>query len=519
MIVTTKLIIFDLEDVLINSWHNISGKLDINETDFEVIDHSNLRKDLQLGKTTEEKFFEEFVKLTHTKYSIEKLKSLVREALTPKSGMLELAKGLKSRYKIAILSNFTKEWAEYLIKTYGIDKIFDATFWSFERGIKKPWHGAYLEVTKHFGVSPQEAIFIDDKIRNTEAASKLGFNAITFENINQLKKELDILGVNAKPNIVLIGGGTGVPNLIEGLKKHDVNISAIVAITDNGRNSGMLRRDYNIPPPGDIRNSLVALSEADETMKKAFEYRFLDGYLEGTNTGNLLLLSFAKLFGSFGKAVEHASKILDVRGKVLPVSDANINICAEYEDGSVMEGEVSIRENKDAKSPIKRVFLKPDGVKALPEVIDEIMGADMIIIGPGRIYTSVITNLLINDVAEAIVKSPAKKAYVCNTMTEPNVTDNLKVSGFINILENYLGKNVFDYVVANTAIPSKETIDNFEKEFNVKMVELDKENLGNIKVIEGDFIHDEVKFKWNELSFLNHDPSKIATALVSILKM
>lgn len=512
-----KLIIFDLEDVLIQSWHNIARRLDIDEEDFKIVDHSNLRVDLQLGKITEDEFFEEFKKLTHTKYSAEELKLMVREALVPIDRMFDLVRGLKSRYKLAILSNFTKEWVEYLIKKYELDKFFDATFWSFEKGIKKPWHDAYLEVTKHFDIQPENSLLIDDKIRNTEAASKLGFNVITFENYEQLKRELIELGVNTRPNIVLIGGGTGLPNLINGLKKYDVNITAVVAVTDNGRNSGMLRRDYNIPPPGDIRNSLVALSQADETLKNAFDYRFLDGYLEGTSIGNLLLLSFTRLFNSFEKAIENAGKILQIKGKVLPVSNADVNICAEYENGQLIEGEVSIRENTSLNFPIRRVFLKPNNVKALPETIREIEKADMIVIGPGRLYTSVITNLLVDGIVDAIGKSPAKKVYVCNTMTEPNVSDNFKVSDFIKVLEEYLGKNILDYVVANTAYPSSEILDTFKEKFNVNMVQLDKENINDIQVVEGDFLYDEVKFKWNELSFLNHDPHKTSDTLMKIL--
>ncbi|MBU5537305.1 MAG: uridine diphosphate-N-acetylglucosamine-binding protein YvcK [Candidatus Aenigmatarchaeota archaeon] len=514
-----KLIIFDLEDVLIKSWHGIIKYLDIDETDFKTIDHSDLRIDLQLGKISEDTFFEEFIRITHTKYSVEELKSFVRQVLTPIDKMFDLVKSLKNRYKLAILSNFTKEWADYVIKKYELNNLFDATFWSFERGIKKPWHEAYLQVLDYFKISPQECVIIDDKIRNTEAAAKIGFNTITFENYDQLKQELNNLGVSTKPNIVLIGGGTGLPNLIKGLKNYDVNITAIVAVTDNGRHSGVLRREYNIPPPGDIRNSLVALSDADETLKKAFDYRFLDGHLEGTNLGNLLILSFTKLFGSFEKAIEHAGKILNIRGKVLPVTNANVDICAEYENGEIIEGEVSIRENRAFKSRIKRVFLKPNNVKALPEVIEEIEKADMIVLGPGRLYTSVITNLLVDGVVDAIRKSRAKKVYVCNTMTEPNVTDNFKVSNFVEAIENYLGKGVLNYVVVNTAYPDNEIVENYKEKFNISIVELDKQNLNNLQVIEGDFLNNEIKFKWNELSFLNHDPQKTADALMKILKM
>ncbi len=512
-----RLIIFDLEDVLIQPWHDIAKRLDIDEEDFKMVDHSNLRINLQLGKITEDEFFEEFKKVTHTKYSTEELKLMVREALVPIDRMFDLVRGLKSRYKLAILSNFTKEWAEFLIKKYDLDKFFDATFWSFEKGIKKPWHDAYLEVTKHFGIQPEASLLVDDKIRNTEAAAKLGFKVITFENYMQLKRELVELGVNTRPNVVLIGGGTGLPNLINGLKKYDINITAIVAVTDNGRNSGMLRQHYNIPPPGDIRNSLVALSQADETLRNAFDYRFLDGYLEGTSIGNLLLLSFTRLFGSFEKAIEHAGKILQIKGKVLPVSNADVNICAEYENGQVIEGEVSIRENKSFNSPIKSVFLKPNNVRALPETIEEIEKADMIVIGPGRLYTSVITNFLVDGIVDALRRSHAKKVYVCNTMTEPNVSDNYKVSDFIEVIEKYIGENVLNYVVANTMHPPEEIVDTYKEKFNVSMVQVDKESMNNVQVVEGDFLNDEVKFKWNELSFLNHDPAKTAEALIKLL--
>ncbi len=513
-----KLIIFDLEDVLINSWHKISKELDISEVDFKTVDNSQLRQDLQLGKITEDEFFSEFIKRTHTKLSVDELKALVRKYLTPLDGMLDLVKSLKSRYKLAILSNFTKEWADYLIKKYEFGNLFDATFWSFERGIKKPWHDAYLEVTKHFGIPPENSLLIDDKIRNTEAAAKLGFHTITFENYDKVKKELLDLGVNTRPNIVLIGGGTGIPTIIKGLKKYDVNITAIVGITDNGRNSGMLRRDYKIPPPGDIRNSLVALSEADETMKTAFDYRFLDGYLEGTSIGNLMILFYTRMFNSFEKAIEHASKILNVKGRVLPVANADVDIYARCENGEIVEGEFNIREN--SKSKIVDVFLKSKDngqVKALPAVIEEIEKADLIVIGPGRLYTSIITNFLVDGVSDAIKRSKAKKVYICNIMTEPRVTDNFKVSSFLQTLEKYLGHNTVNYVIANTAYPDKQIIDNFKQSFNVDMVQLDKENLNNVAVVEGSFMNNHVKSKWDELSFLNHDQDKVAEELIKLL--
>lgn len=519
---TIKLIIFDLEDVLVKSWHEIVRELDISEVDFKAVDNSDLRVDLQLGKISEDDFFKEFIKRTHTKYSVEELKTLVRKYLMPINAMLDLVKGLKSRYKLAILSNFTKEWADFLIKKYEFDKLFDATFWSFEHGIKKPWHEAYLKVIEHFKIPPENCLLIDDKIRNTEAAAKLGFATITFESHEQLRKELLNFGVNTRPNIVLIGGGTGLPNLINGLKKYDANITAIVAVTDNGRNSGMLRRDYNIPPPGDIRNALVALSDADETLKQAFDYRFLDGYLEGTSIGNLLLLSFTRLFNSFGKAIENAGKILNIKGKVFPVTDAVLDICARYENGKLIEGEVEIRENTAFKSPITEVFLKSNGnakaenIKALPQVIEEIEKADVIILGPGKLHTSIITNLLVDGVVDAIKKSNAKKVYICNIMTQPYVTDNFTVSKHIEEIEKYLGENVLNYVIANTAYPGQDVIDHFKK-LNANIVEVDRENLKNIKLIEGDFLNKNKGFKWNELGLLTHDPEKIGTALAQIL--
>ncbi len=512
-----KLIIFDLEDVLVNSWHHITRHLDIDEQEFEKIDRSDLRKNLQLGKISEDEFFKEFINRTQTKHSVEELKSITRDELTPIPGMLNLVKGLKPRYKLAILSNFTKEWAEYLIKKYELDKLFDATFWSFERGIKKPWHESYLEVTKHFNVSPESALLIDDKIRNTEAASKLGFNTITFENLAQCKRELLNLNVNTWPNVVLVGGGTGIPVLIKGMRKYDVNITAIVTVMDNGRNSGQLRKDYGILPPGDIRNCLVALSDADDTLKNAFDYRFLDGYLEGTSIGNLLLLSFAKLFNSFDEAIKQAGKILKVKGKVLPVTNTNADICARYDNGMVIQGEAQIRNENKVKSNILEVFLKSsEKVKASPEVIEEIENADMIVFGPGGLYTSVIPNLLVEGVVDAVKKSKSKKVFVCNIMTQPHVTDEFTVSKHVEVLEKYLGKDVLNYVVANTGIPDKAVLDHF-KELGANMVSIDKENLNSYKPIEGNFLNDKKEFKWGELGLLMHDPEKLAAALINVI--
>ncbi|MBI2084532.1 MAG: uridine diphosphate-N-acetylglucosamine-binding protein YvcK [Candidatus Aenigmarchaeota archaeon] len=513
-----KLIIFDLEDVLVNSWHGVSKRLDIDEQEFRSVDHSDLRKDLQLGKISEEKLFEEFIKRTGTKYSVEQLKSLVREELVPIPGMLEIVKSLRPRYKLAILSNFTKEWADYLIQKYELDKLFDATFWSFERGIKKPWHESYLEVIKHFSIPPENSLLIDDKIRNTEAASKLGFHVITFESLAQCKRELLNLSVNAWPNVVLIGGGTGLPILIKGLRKYDVNITAIVTVMDNGRNSGMLRKDYGILPPGDIRNCLVALSNADETLKNAFDYRFLDGYLEGTSIGNLLLLSFTKLFNSFEEAIKQAGKILKIRGKVFPVTGVNTDICAKYENGIVIQGEAQIRNENKVKSPIAEVFLKPsEGVKALPEAVEEIENADVIVFGPGGLYTSVIPNLLVAGVPEAIKQSMAKKVFICNVMTQPYVTDDFTVSKHVDALEKYLKGHVLNYVIVNTAHPDETVLEHFTK-LGASMVQVDKEKLNSIGLIEGNFLNERKEFKWGELGLLTHDSEKLAASLMKLIR-
>lgn len=319
-----------------------------------------------------------------------------------------------------------------------------------------------------------------------------------------------------KLNIVVIGGGAGVPIVLQGLKDYDVNLTAIVSVTDSGRSSGILRKELGVLPPGDIRNCLLALSKADDSLKSLFRYRFSESSLAGMNLGNLFIAALAKMEGSFDKAVKKISRLLKVKGKVLPASLDDVHLCAELLDGTIVEEEINVR--KPNKPPIKKIFLIPKNAKPSKEVLDEIEKAELIVIGPGSLYTSVITNLLIKDLTKAIKSSKAKKVFVCNIMTQPGQTDNYTVSQHVRAIEEYLGKNILDYIIINTGTPSKKILEGYRKK-NAFLVKIDKENLNDIKakIIQADVVDKKLAQKlWQKTDLLKHDSKKIAKALMKI---
>lgn len=276
--------------------------------------------------------------------------------------------------------------------------------------------------------------------------------------INQ-KTILDALyskGILEKgPKIVAIGGGTGLSTMLRGIKNITANITAVVTVADDGGGSGKLREDLGMLPPGDIRNCILALANTEEIMQRLLNYRFKEGSLKGQNFGNLFLAAMTGIAGSFEKAVKLMSDVLAVKGKVLPVTLDNINLCAELENGEIVIGESKIPEVvKENCSSIKRVFITPSNAKAYNEVIEEIQKADVIIIGPGSLYTSIMPNLLFSEVVESIKKSNAKKIYIANIMTQPGESDNYTLYEHIKAIEKHCGGRIFDIVIVNNqAIP------------------------------------------------------------------
>lgn len=253
-----------------------------------------------------------------------------------------------------------------------------------------------------------------------------------------------------KPKIVALGGGTGLSVMLRGLKKYTDNITAIVTMADDGGGSGMLRKDMGMLPPGDLRNCLLSLAEIEQTMMDLFNYRFTEGALKGQSFGNLFIAAMAGISDDFEEAVRRANEVLAVSGKVLPVTSANIYLCAFFEDGSEVLGESKIsRVKKVCQSKIKSVKLVPECPAPAKGVVESILDADIILLGPGSLYTSIIPNLLVEGVVDAIDKSNATVIYVCNIMTQPGETEEYMAIDHINAILEHSGKNIIDYCIVN----------------------------------------------------------------------
>ncbi len=318
--------------------------------------------------------------------------------------------------------------------------------------------------------------------------------------------------------IVAIGGGTGLPSVLSGLRSYTKHLTAIVTVTDSGRSSGVLRNDLNVLPPGDIRNCLISLSNSGELMKQLFQYRFAGGEkLDGMSLGNLFIAALAKVTGSFEKAVKETSKVLAIEGQVLPSTLHDTHLCAELADGSIVEQEFNVR--KRDKAPIKRVFLKPANAALLPAAAKAIKEADLIVLGPGSLFTSVITNLLVKGMPAAIKKSRAKKVLICNIMTQAGQTDNYTLSQHVDAIERYLGKNVLDSLIINNGKPGTAVLQHYKKE-NAQLVVLDKQNLpAKLRVVEADLIDRKraVEHEWHKVDLLRHDSEKLAKLLIGLI--
>ncbi len=307
-------------------------------------------------------------------------------------------------------------------------------------------------------------------------------------------------------NVVVLGGGTGQSVLLSGLKKFPVNITAVVSVADDGRNTGKLREQFNIPAMGDVRRVLIALSETEDFVSELFSYRFKgDCDLNGNNIGNLLLTAMSDICGNLSSGVKEISKILNLKGEVLPLTDDNIVLMGEMEDGSIIEGEHNITMSP---KKIKKVFYK-DEPKVNSTVIDKIKESDAILLSMGSVYTSIIPNLLCKEVIDAIDSSNSKIIYVCNVMTQPGETDDFKVSDHINLLNSYLGKRKIDIVVTNSEEISAETQKIYETTEQKDLVLIDSENI-KIENISKPLIK-------VENNVIRHDNLKLALEIVNIL--
>ncbi len=316
--------------------------------------------------------------------------------------------------------------------------------------------------------------------------------------------------------IVTIGGGTGNFTVLRGIKNYDVDISAIVSMADDGGSTGILRDELGVLPPGDVRQCLVALSDSSRLMRSLMNYRFEQGGLGGHSFGNLLLSALEKVTGSFEKAVEEVGKILFIKGKVIPVTTHLVRLKMILKNCHVLEGEREIYLSQDIEKGYSSIYLEPYP-KANPHAINEIMNADLIVVGPGGLHTSLIPNFLVEGVSDALRQSDAKKVFVVNLMNRRGQTSKYKVSDYLAEMERFIGEDVFDYILVNNQNPPKELIELYAEEGDLVINDVKDDRirpaalLGELKRNLG------TKKDLIKRSLIRHDSKKLAQELMNIV--
>lgn len=313
-----------------------------------------------------------------------------------------------------------------------------------------------------------------------------------------------------QPRIVIIGGGTGLSVLLRGLKKYPVDITAIVTVADDGGSSGRLRNDLDIPAPGDIRNVLAALSDVEPLVEEMFQHRFTNSKdLDGHSLGNLILAAMTSITGNFTYAIQEMSKVLNVRGKVLPATSHSVVLNAIMEDGTTVTGESSIPKSEKR---IQNVFLTPRNSTPLPEALQAIRHADLIVIGPGSLYTSILPNLIVPEIGKAILEATAKKVYICNIMTQLGETLDYSASDHVKAIYHHIDRSFIDTILVNKENIPLDILERYKEE-KAKPVFFDMEQLNQLglEVILGDIISlDE--------GVIRHNTLEVAKILYSILE-
>ncbi len=437
------------------------------------------------------------------------------------------------------------------IKVLGLEKAFDLTFvHDIENDSNK--FKKFVKAMKRLDLRPRNVVVVGDKVSSEiKMANRLGMTSVrilkgrfrkikprndleepdyTVRNLAGLLPLLKkisngkVKGTGIK--VVAIGGGTGLPSVLEALKGHTKELTAIVTVTDSGRSTGRLRREFGMPAVGDLRNCLIALSDSEKLMLDLFNYRFEGKMLKDMSFGNLFIVALAKATGSFKKAVKAASKILAVKGRVLPSTLENVHVCSELKDGTIFPDEDALIQRRASpkrlaeRPAIKRVFLKPCNARILPEAKKAILEADLIVIGPGSLFSSVITNLLVKGMKQAIKKSKAKKVYIANVMTQVNQTHNFKLSDHVKAIETYLGKKVLDFVVFNARKPSRKILEKYEAEQSF-FVENDLKKRRRKPFLVGADIIEIPSFskeKASKQELLRHDSQKLGKILIRLVE-
>lgn len=313
--------------------------------------------------------------------------------------------------------------------------------------------------------------------------------------------------------IVAIGGGTGLSTMLRGLKAYTEHITAIVTVADDGGGSGMIREDLHLLPPGDIRNCILALADTEPIMEKLMSYRFDGGRLKGQSFGNLFLAAMCGISDNFEQGVRRVSDVLAVKGRVLPVTEQNVSLGAEFEDGTIVMGESIIpKKSTEYGSHISTVFLSPKSVRPVPDCLKALAEADLIVLGPGSLYTSVIPNLLVEGIPEAILNSRARAVYVCNVMTQMGESEDMSAFDHVKAVTSHAGGEIIDVCLANTQVVPEELREKYKTEHSAP-----------VEVDAGRFAGSGVKLVERELldvskGYARHDYRRLAQAIAELLE-
>lgn len=343
---------------------------------------------------------------------------------------------------------------------------------------------------------------------------------LTLKNMEHKDKSLEIRkllttesSLKKGAKIVMIGGGKGLSNILGGLKEYTHNITSIVSTFDDGGSTGKIMEQVDTLPPGDIRRSLIALSNSNSEMEKLMSYRFKDGKIDNHSLGNLMIVAMTDVMGGFAPAIKAMSNIFNVTGNILPVTLDKTKLCAGLENGEIVVGEDNIRPRVlESKSRIKQIFLKDATAAPAPGVLEAIKDADVIVIGPGSLYTSVICNLLVDDIGKAIIQSKAKKVMIANLMNEPGETLGYTLAKHVNEVERYIGKHVLDYVIVNNGEITEDMIFDFNQGESTPL-QIDLENIHNraLTVIQEDLVI-------TAPNCIYHDSMRVSEILIDIAK-
>jgi uncharacterized cofD-like protein len=301
------------------------------------------------------------------------------------------------------------------------------------------------------------------------------------------------------PRVVAVGGGTGMSTLLRGLKEYTANLAAIVTVADDGGSSGRLREEYRILPPGDFRQCLVALADAEPLVKELFNHRFQNGSLDGHSFGNLFIMAMAEVTGNFEHALRESGRVLAVRGAIIPSTLQDVTLVASV-NGNIVEGESKIPEQE---GPISQVFLKPENPELNPEAVAALMNAEMIVVGPGSLYTSILPNLLVPGMVRAIRESPALKVFICNVASQHGETDGYNVSDYLRVLHDHTGGLFFDFAIVNSNLSHVPTGGQSQVIFDFQEVQ---RHFPQIRVVSADVVNARIPS--------HHDPAKLARVLI-----